>query len=473
MGETGGSEQYNAKNFLHPLEGGLVAKFDKLFEERQKNLKKWAADAITHKQEFLTRTFPNLITIGAQHPELSGGVLYMLGLVSPHIKDGSEAINSIPRRFAERQATKKDKTAGTTLHELHKKQETMLRKEPTATPPAVRPELSPVINRELTRTKITRELYTFDKKFTDVKYEKNGAPVDLGKNACLVSTLNSDSTTGKTMVFLCSSGGDPPGVESFAVEYAMRTGDKVYVVGMPDSASGSMTPEFAQAAYADARPPAIDLFRKFKTPTYEAHTMFFRSMIESLVPPGKRFDLYSHSGGALAAKNLLNMENFTKRVENAVFLNPAGTADLYTRLPFLFRIKPIIAQWWATMLDLPRIIRTNYEKDNRQDAKTLGYRFRDAITVAIQDGSHYRQPGWDTMNVHGGKIVLYVGGKDFLVGGKQFATFMKNSLSKKTDSPIHLEYDKGAHHVTPFTEPEKVVERLFSKYFPTRLVSTG
>lgn len=474
MGESAGSQLYNAKNFLHPFEGGLVEKFDRLFEERQKSLKKWAAEAIVNKQEFLTRTFPNIITIGAQHPELSGGTLYILGLVSPHVKNGSEAINSIPRRFAERKATKKDKVTAATLHELHTKQETLLRTEPGVKLPITSDVRSPIINRELVRANITRELYTFDKKFVDVKYEKNGSIVDLGKNGCLVSTLNKDSITGKTMVFLCSSGGDPPGVESFAVEYAMRTGDKVYVVGMPDSASGHITEAFAEHSYRDTKPPAIDILQKFKPPSYDAHTYFLKNMVASLVGNGT-FDLYAHSGGALMAKNLLNMPYFSKQVNNAVLLNPAGTTDFHTRLPFLFRIKPIVIQLIRSIMEFPHVIRSTHEKDIRQDANTPAYRFRASVNDALQDGSHYRQPGWDTMRVGNGKIVVYVGGRDALTGGRQFARYMEKRLTDTLHpaSPdIHLEYDKRAHHATVFTQPEKVLHQLFQTYFPDRALQT-
>jgi hypothetical protein len=297
MAESTGTSLYNAKNFLHPIEGGIVNKFDKLFEEREKKLKDWIARAIINKQEFLTRTFPNLITIGAEHPQLSGGVLYMMGLISPHIHGGSEAVNSIPRRFAERMSTQKDAAASHKLAEIHTKQESILRIHPDAIFPKPETGGNPLINREMKRTEITRQLYAFKKRFVEIQYEKDGKKIDLGANGCLTSTLNPESKTGKTMVFICSSGGEPPGVESFAVEYAMRTGDKVIIVGMPDAHSGTITKEFAQVVKNDAKPPLVDLKRTFKTPTYEAHTQFFKRMIASLVADGQQFDLYSHSGG--------------------------------------------------------------------------------------------------------------------------------------------------------------------------------
>jgi hypothetical protein len=169
----------------------------------------------------------------------------------------------------------------------------------------------------------------------------------------------------------------------------------------------------------------------------------------------------------MIAKNLLNMPDVASRVTNAVFLNSAGVTDMHTRFPVFFRVKPVIDQAIQALQNWRKMIRMNYEKDNRQDANTPEYQFRSSVTVALQDGSHYRQPGWDTMSVNGGKIVLYVGGKDRLVGGREFASFIAPKIQNTSTS---LEYDSNGHHGSPFTEPERVFDRLFSKHFPDRKV---
>ena len=57
-------------------------------------------------------------------------------------------------------------------------------------------------------------------------------------------------------------------------------------------------------------------------------------------------------------------------------------------------------------------------------------------------GTHYRQPDLDSMKVNGGKIVLYV---------------------------CPVEYDKRAHHATPFAHPEEVMNRIVKQHFPSYL----
>jgi len=483
MGEMQADNAYHAAPFLTPLEQGVVTKFDRLFTRRQKGLKKWLADSITNKQEFLTRTFPNLITIGAEHPQLSGGVLYMMGLISREVPDGSQAVNSIARRFAERKATRKAKYVRTVLTGIHAHNETILKQDPAKTPDAPKeirmfttpePNITPkeriIINKELERTRLTRELFDVTKHMVPVRYKKDNAVVDLGENAGLVSMLNKDSKTGHTMVFLCTSGGDPQGAESFVVAYAQQTGDRVIILGMPDAPGGTMTDAFARAVIDDAKPPALDTKQQFSPPTYTPHTEFFRQMITNVIPD-RQFDLYSHSGSGLVAKNLLHDPDISNRVQNAVFLNPAGVSNISTRVPSLFRTIPAIKQTLRSLSEFPRFIRSTYDRDLREKAKTPEYIFRDTVTRAVQDGSHYRQPGWDSMKVSGkGKIVLYLGKHDALTGGKDFARFMEQRLNDTTieRSKTYVDLDPQGHHATPFTRPEEVISALFVRYFPDR-----
>lgn len=462
---------HNADHLLRPLEQGMVESFDALFAAREKSLKKWLADQLKNKQEFLHRTFPSLVQVGAEHPQLSGGVLYMMGLITEHTHQGSEAINSIPRRFAERRNTAGEAVSlRPTLAQEHKKQEARIRMAESYIPQTTlpgKPELKRIFNKEMERAKITRELYDFVQCPVPVRYTENGKPVDLGINSSEVSILNKDSKTGKSMVFICSSAGNPPGAESFVVEYALRTGNKVYVIGQPDGASGHMTQTFADAAVRDAEPPRFDPKKTFAPPSYRPHTEFMKQVINTIVPSGEQFDLYSHSGGGIEAKNLLHDPDISSRVKNAVFLNSAGVSTTDTLFPILFRRLTALRSFGAMLRDLPNTIRWTFEKDRNESKKNAAFWFRDRVTVAYQSGTHYRQPDWDTMKVNGGDIVLYVGGNDTAVGGKKFATFMKDRLSDTahpTPSPIKLAYDPHAHHVQPFTHPEEVLDTLTKQY---------
>ena len=480
MAESG-TGFHNSDNLLRPIEQGMVEKFDKLFTAREKTLKRWIADQLTNKQEFLTRTFPTIIQAGAEHPQLAGGTLYMMGLLTEHTHGGSEAINSIPRRFAERLHTKGEaKALRPILKDIHKAKEKaqgIQLAEPSPSPISntIKSEHVKIVDTEIERARITRELYDFKQCPVDVRYEKNGSLVDLGTNSSEISILNQESKTGKTVVFLCSSAGNPPGVESFAVEYALRTGDKVFVIGQPDGASGHMTKEFADAAVQDAQPPVFDPLQKFRAPSYEPHTQFMKQAIKKLLPNGESFDLYSHSGGGLMAKNLLHDQEISDRVHNAIFLNPAGTTTMHTLLPVFFRRFTLFRSLAQAIGDLPHIFRSTYDNDRNEGKHTGNFWFRDRVSVAIQSGSHYRQPDWDTMKVRDGKIVLYVGGKDIAVGGKKFAQYMENRLqdtARPTPSPIAIEYDKNAHHLKPFSHPEEVFTRVFRAYAPEVQAST-
>jgi hypothetical protein len=473
---------HNSDNLLRPIEQGMVEKFDKLFSAREKTLKRWIADQVTNKQEFLTRTFPTIIQAGAEHPQLAGGALYMMGLLTEHTHAGSEAINSIPRRFAERLHTKGEaKVLRPLLKNIHiAQEETHGNKpiEPKLQQPistTIKPEQANIINLEIERARITRELYDFQQCPVDVRYEKNGTLMNLGTNSSEISILNKESKTGKTTVFLCSSAGNPPGVESYAVEYALRTGNRVFVIGQPDGASGHMSQAFADAAVADAQPPLFDPLRKFQTPSYEPHTQFMKQAIKKLLPNGETFDLYSHSGGGLMAKNLLHDPEISDRVHNAIFLNPAGTTTMHTLFPVFFRRFTLFRSLAQAIGDLPHIFRSTYDNDRNEGKHTGNFWFRDRVSVAIQSGSHYRQPDWDTMKVRDGKIVLYVGGKDIAVGGKQFAKFINNRLldsTNPTPSPVVLEYDKNGHHLKPFSHPEEVFNRVSGRLATTEQAST-
>ena len=479
MAESGAGF-HNSDNLLRPIEQGIVEKFDKLFSAREKTLKHWVADQLKNKQEFLTRTFPTIIQAGAEHPQLAGGALYVMGLLTEHTHAGSEAINSIPRRFAEQLHTKGEaKALRPILKDIHKANEKNEGVKIASTPPvilaSIKPEQAQIVTQELERTRITRELYDFKQCPVDVRYEKNGKLVDLGINSSEYSILNKESQTGKTMVFLCSSAGNPPGVESFAVEYALRTGNRVFVIGQPDGASGAMTQAFADAAVLDAQPPLFDPLRKFRPPTYEPHTQFMKQAIKKLLPNGESFDLYSHSGGGLMAKNLLHDQEISDRVHNAIFLNPAGTTTMHTLFPVLFRRLTLFSSLAQAIGDLPHIFRSTYDNDRNEGKHTGNFWFRDRVSVAIQSGSHYRQPDWDTMKVRDGKIVLYIGGKDIAVGGKQFAKYINGRLrdaTNPTPSPVIVEYDKNAHHLKPFSHPEEVFTRVFRAYTSEEPAST-
>lgn len=446
MGETVPVGRHNADNILRPLETGVVESFDKLFAAREKTLRRRVGDLIRNKQEFLTGTFPNVVRMGTEHPELSGGVLYMMGILTEHIPKGSEAINSIPRRFAEHKSTRHVKDVRSLLRDIHATNEKrgdrdtkivrvgsseIRARSAKSQTPVETAEKMRVVNTELLRARITKELYDFTQCPVRVKYAKDGRVIDLGINSSEVSILNKDSKTGKPMVFLCSSAGNPAGVESYAVEYALRTGNKVIIIGHPDGASGFMTKQFADAAVADANPPNVDAGRQFEPPTYEPHTQFFKQAITTLLPEGK-FDLYSHSGGGIMAKNLLNDPDMNKRVTNAVFLNPAGVSTMHTLFPQAFRRMVPVAMAKDMVKDVPHVLRSTFELDRNEPSHNEAFWFRDRVTVAIQSGSHYRQPGWDTMRVNGGKIVLFVGGRDLAVGGKQFASYMQSRLRDKS-----------------------------------------
>lgn len=484
MGETGTIGTHNADNILRPIETGMVEKFDTLFAAREKTLTRKVADLIANKQEILARVFPNIITIGAEHPQLSGGALYLMGIITKHVPGGSEAINSIPRRFAERRQTKKVKEVRPVLHTLHTESEapqhplppeqsiiTRIRqatKEQKPLSEQQRREQVRIVMTELKRAKITRELYDLKQCPVNVVYQKEGKTIDLGQNSSEISILNKNSKTGKSMVFICSSAGNPPGAESFAVEHALRTGDKVYIIGQPDGASGHMSKAFADAAVLDANPPYFDFKRRFQPPRYEPHTQFMKQVITTIVPQHEQFDLYSHSGGGLFAKNLLHDPDISKRVKNAVFLNPAGVTTSFTLFPQAFRRLVPFQSALSFIRDIPHVFRSTFELDRNEPKHTPAFWFRDRVTVAIQSGTHYRQPDWDSMKVNGGRIVLYVGGRDRMVGGKQFARFFRNRLQDTqhpTPSPYVLEYDKRAHHVTPFAHPEEVIARI-DKHLP-------
>ena len=166
------------------------------------------------------------------------------------------------------------------------------------------------------------------------------------------------------------------------------------------------------------------------------------------------------------AKNLLHDPQISDRVHNAVFLNPAGVSTEFTFFPQLFRRLVPFRMLKAVLLDLPHYFRSTFELDRNEPKHTPEFWYRDRVTVAIQNGTHYRQPGWDSMNVNGGNIVLYTGGKDHAVGGKQFATFITSRLQDTINPPpslLVLEYDKKAHHLTPFTHPEDVLRRVLKK----------
>lgn len=429
------------QHHLRSLEQGAVEGFNRLFEAQERTLKHWMAEQITRHQERLSRMFPNWIRMGAEHPQLAGGVLYMMGLLTEHTPKGSEAINSISRRFAEHKATVAHKELRPVLVAEHQKIETTGQRSN----PPLPPEKKKIINRELERARLTRELYG---------HHTQNVNTQWGINNCQVSVLNPNSTKDNA-IFISSSGGDPEGFESFAIEYALRTGKRTYILGQPDGASGHMTPEFAKTVIQNASPPTIDLARSFTAPSYEPHVQFFKKLFASMFSDIPSFELYSHSFGGIMAKKIIEDPAWKSKVSRAVFLNPAGTSTFFTRIPGLFRFMSELRESWNFIKQLPAIIRYSLWKDIGQNRRTQEFRFRDAVTRAVQDGTHYRQDGWNKLVLPNGTLRFVVGGNDHATNGKQFMRF----LHQQTGG-ANLLYNPKGDHESVFAQPEAALDRL-------------
>lgn len=389
-------------------------------------------------QNHILPHIPHLVQLIKGDPELhklNGGLLYLLGAVTLTVPGDDVRNKSIPLRTQRAE----------TLKEIQQMRSVI--GEPGKRKPEESEQLKKLFERERNRKRLTEELYAHKQVTVDLKYGTLGGQV---------SVLNPEAS-GTPIVIIPGSSNDPESIESWAVELALQTGKKVYILGYPDAPNGVITEEFANAVITDTTRAQKSFQKDPKNgtpPTYEAYKNYFQSMIEQVCKEHS-FILGGYSaGGAIVAK-LLSDQKYQQIVENAFLINPAGSAtvsDTEFRRGLISQslhqladgIQNLFYTWWED----PRNPKT--DEDKRRKFKTW---------EALGNGTHYRISDWETMKVQPeGKIIVFSGGKDPITESER--TF--SNTRKPDNDQMSVVYDPHAHHSSVCSRPQPIIASILT-----------
>ena len=219
-------------------------------------------------------------------------------------------------------------------------------------------------------------------------------------------------------------------------------GRKVIVVGMPESIMGKITPEFAKAVS--------------ETPGFGSHVDFYKGAINALVGENNQVELWGHSTGAVIIAEYLNDPKNRERVENAVFLNPASSANISENalnLGIINELRNLLSR------NLPKYMLSNRGEMEQKEMKA------DLTKVMLKKVCTVDE-AWRNARVReGGKIVVYSGQKDNLTRSYEIFKGDKDSQDKvkQVNPQIEIIDDPKAYHSTVLIEPQRVIRDVFTR----------
>lgn len=225
-------------------------------------------------------------------------------------------------------------------------------------------------------------------------------------------------------------------------------GRKVIVVGMPESQMGKVTAEFAKAVSESA--------------LFEPHVEFFKSAINALVGENSQVELWGHSAGSAIIAEILNDPKFQARVTDAVFLNPASSANISAKdlnLGVLNELRNLLKRnlpkYTLTLGATPHVPDTEENKS-----------IKEAVTKVMLKKVCTLAEGWRKARVRqGGEVIVYSGQKDQMTRSYELFKGDRNSQErlKQVNPQIEVIDDPNGFHSTVLIEPQKVIREIFNK----------
>jgi pimeloyl-ACP methyl ester carboxylesterase len=267
-------------------------------------------------------------------------------------------------------------------------------------------------------------------------------------------TINDENRGLPPIVLIGGWGADAAGVENMAVELAYK-GREVFFVGYPDSYGGEVPLEFAKAttqAGAEGLKPQAEFF-------IAAHTALLK-----IYGWDGDVEVWGHSAGSMLAAQMLNDKGWADRVDNAMLIAPAGTAE-QSQLNQVVGYARNITRYLRNIRRLPSDLAKHSYVSGRRTEVNKKNPIRNRLHTALQkivwnEGTlpHARTIQQDTYNgakIGKGKIHLIHGGEDYATGAAA-----RDNQYTPNNSKIEVHTALGMNHADFIMDPESVIEMV-------------
>jgi len=267
---------------------------------------------------------------------------------------------------------------------------------------------------------------------------------DFGEAKARFSIINPQQEKEKRdkppIVFIPGISNDLACVETISQELSL-SGRRVITIAFPESFMGRVSEKFAE--------------RCEQVPGYATHAKFFEEAIKKILPEGD-IELWGYStGGPISAKMLTNNPEFSKRVKDAVLINPAGSVEQSKK---------------QLSFGVAKEVRGMASKDTAKFVMTVGRKIREDVEVmapeheklrnqifgTLMDRIQHKSPDFNSMRVReGGKITVVSYDKDDITKCRKFF----NPKNQPENPQVKTMVLKGCH-MTPVTKPKELLSKI-------------
>ena len=271
-------------------------------------------------------------------------------------------------------------------------------------------------------------------------------------------TLTEETRHLPPVVLVGGWGADAAGVENMAIELAYQ-GREVFFVGYPDSYGGKMPLEFARATTQPGQEglkPQAEFF-------IAAHT----ALLMQEANKGREIntvEMWGHSAGCMLGAQMLNTKQWANRVDNAMFVGPAGIAEI-SQMSQITGYARNITRYLRNLRSLPSDLAKHSYVTGRKATANSKNPIRQRLHQKLQklvwnEGTlpHAREVQSDTYehaSIGSGNIFLMHGGEDFATGS---AT--QENQTNLSNPHIVTVIVPSMNHADFIIDPEYVIEQV-------------
>ena len=264
--------------------------------------------------------------------------------------------------------------------------------------------------------------------------------------------ITEESSQLPPIVLIGGWGADAAGVENMAIQLCAQ-GREVLFVGYPDSYGGEMTLKFAQATSQEGQ----DGLR----PQAEFFIAAYSALLERYGYEGS-VEVWGHSAGSMIGAEMLNVESWANRVENAMLVAPAGTAEI-SQVSQVIGYARNITRYLRDITNLPRdLAYHSYTSGRRADVNNknpIRTKFHQALQKIVWNKGTL--PHARTLQENTYEGVKPVKGKVYLIhGDEDYATGSAGSSHRyePRNKTIETRTALGMNHADFIIDPKKVIE---------------